>query len=97
MSRPIEYRLQIQGFGVWRIVYVPEKQRWSLSCNARIRGEQWIPVGDYSLAECAALAVAERSTGLGTWDGLRYPAPPDGDLKRWRTDASEGVQADAVD
>jgi hypothetical protein len=95
MSKPVEYRVTVAGFGTWRIHWATKDRRWVLDYNARAMGTQWVPAGDYVAAESAAIAVAEKTTGVSMWDGLRFPAPA-GDLKHWRTDASEGVQADAI-
>ena len=95
MSKPVEYRRTIVGFGTWRIAYEPLTKRWALSYNVRFHGEQWVPVGDFLLAETAALAVAERNTGARSWDGLRFALPATFDLRAWTTEDSEGVQEDA--
>ncbi|PTY04603.1 hypothetical protein DB347_17970 [Opitutaceae bacterium EW11] len=97
MAKPLEYRLSIPGLGVWHIQYDPTRKIWLLAYNPRARGEQWVPSGEFTLAESAALAVAQRKTGARGWDGLRFALPADLDLKLWKTDESEGIQADAVD
>ena len=47
------------------------------------------------MAEAAAVVVAQRKTGLGEWDALGFGEGIDFDLPQWKTEASEGVQADA--
>lgn len=39
--------------------------------------------------------VAQRTTGLGEWDGLGFGQGMNFDLSQWKTEASEGVQGDA--
>lgn len=95
MTKPVEYRLTVPGFGTWRIAYTPAARRWVLAYSVRTIGEQWVPSGEFLLPESAAIAVAERKTGAGLWDGLRFP-PPSVELRHWTTDASEGVQLDAT-
>ena len=97
MVKPLEYRLAIAGFGIWRIAYEPPKKRWTLAFNARASGEQWVPAGEFLLAESAVRAVTERNTGARSWDSLRFALPANSDLKYWITEASDGVQADAMD
>lgn len=96
MAKPVQYRMSVPGFGTWRIAYATGKKRWELAYSVRAVGEQWVPASDYSLADSAAIAVAERQTGVGSWDGLRFAIPAKGDLRLWRTESSEGVQEDAV-
>lgn len=96
MTKPIEYRLRIAGFGTWRIVFVPANRRWSLAYNVRATSEQWVPCGDFIAAESAAQAVAERKTGDRPWDRLRFELPAGAELRHWKTDASEGIQPDAI-
>ncbi len=97
MSKPVDYRIAISGFGTWRIGYDTFKKTWVLAYNPRSNGEQWVPAGEFMLAETAALAVALRKTGARSWDGLQFALPADLEIKHWRTDASEGIQADAID
>jgi hypothetical protein len=96
MTKPVEYRLRVAGFGTWRIAYKPAERRWGLAYNARMTGEQWVPAGDFNIAETAAIAVSERTTSVKSWDGLRFPLPA-AELGGWATDASESVQADAAE
>lgn len=97
MSKPVAYHAAIAGFGTWRICYDTNTRRWALAHNVRSRGEQWVTVGNYLLAETAAIAVAERKTGIRSWDGLRFTLPEGFDLSHWKTEGSEGIQADASD
>jgi hypothetical protein len=75
MTKPIEYRMRIAGFGVWRILYVPTKRRWELAYTVRATGEQWMPCGEFVAPESAAIAVAERKTEVPSWRGLRFAMP----------------------
>ena len=95
MSNAVKYQTAIAGFGTWRIAYEPQTRKWALAYNVRVHGEQWVPVGDFVLAETAALAVSERKTGARSWDGLRFALPAKFDLRHWTTAASEGIQEDA--
>lgn len=97
MSKPVEYRLPVAGFGIWRIVFEPPLRKWTLSYNVRASGAQWMKVGEFHLAETAALAVANRETGAAVWDGLRFTVGLTGDLTKWSSEQSEGVQPDAPD
>jgi hypothetical protein len=95
--KPVEYLKPVQGFGTWRIAYVPAAKKWQLSCNLRIKGEQWNPVGHFDVAEAAAVAVGRRNTGIGEWDKLGFAAGISFDLSTWKTEPSEGAQDDASD
>ena len=95
MNKPVEFRLRIAGFGVWRILYSPGRKKWELAYSVRVSGEQWVACGVFLVAEAASLAVVERTTGMPGWDGLRF-ALPSMELSHWETDAAEGVQSDAA-
>ena len=95
--KPIEYFKPIQGFGTWRIDFDPSAKKWRLCYNIRMKGERWEPAGHFIAAESAAVAVGERKTGIGSWDGLGFARGLSFGLATWRTEASEGVQADAGD
>ena len=97
MTKPVEYRLAVSGFGTWRIAYDPAKRRWILAYNARARGEQWTQAADFLQPESAADSVASRKTSAGIWDKLHFALPSHADLRLWITDASEGIQPDAAD
>lgn len=94
-TKPREYRMDVRGFGTWRIGYDPAVKKWLLALNSRIKGERWQPAGHFEVAESAAVAVGERATGLGVWDNLGFGRELNCDLSHWKTEASEGVQADA--
>ena len=93
----VEYFKSIQGFGTWRIAYDTAAKKWALSYNVRIKGERWEPVRHFDAAEAAAAAVGERKTGVGGWDELGFARGMNFDLSSWKTEPSEGVQADPSD
>lgn len=96
-TKPKEYRIEVRGFGTWRIGYDSAVRKWNLACHVRIKGERWEPVRHFDVAEAAAVVVGERATGLGYWDGLGFGRELNFDLSNWKTEASEGVQNDASD
>lgn len=95
--KPVEYTQSVQGFGTWRIAYVPEAKTWRLAYNARPRGVQWTPARDFAVPESAAIAIGERKTGVHGWDHLRFAAGRISELSTWSTEASDGGQEDAAD
>lgn len=96
-TKPKEYRMDVRGFGTWRIVYDAGAKKWSLTCNVRIAGERWEPIAHFSVAESAAVTVGEHTTGYSNWDTLGFGRELNFDLLHWKTEASEGVQQDASD
>jgi len=94
-TKPVEYFRPVQGFGVWRIAFDPAAKKWTLAYNARARGERWEPVREFAVAEAAAVVVGERKTGLGAWDKLGFGRGMSFELSSWKTEASDGAQADA--
>jgi hypothetical protein len=95
--KPAEYLKPVQGFGTWRIAYVPAAKKWQLSCNVRIKDARWEPVSVFDVAEAAAIAVGRRKTGIGSWDKLGFAPGISFDLSTWKTEPSEGAQDDASD
>lgn len=95
--KPVEYTFPVQGFGTWRIAYVPQSKAWRLAYSVRAGGVQWTTARDFVVPESAAIAVANRETGVHGWDCLRFAADRVGNLSAWRTDVSEGIQPDAID
>lgn len=96
-ARTREYRIDVPGFGTWRIAYDTAAKKWHLACNLRLKGERWEPVRTFDVEEAAAVVVGERKTGLGSWDKLGLGREMNFDLSKWKTEGSEGAQADAVE
>lgn len=89
MTKPLDYRRNVRGFGTWRVQFVPERKKWQLAVNVAMRGERWNALNDYDVLEAAVDAVARRNTGWGAWDGLGYGRAESFELSTW-TEVSSG-------